>query len=123
MFYRLLPTLIKLGKIYIAESPLYEISTKDKIRFAYNEREKADILAEIGNAKYTIQRSKGLGENEPEMMSLTTMNPKTRRLIQITPEDEYKTSVMFNTLLGDDITARKDFISSYGAKYIDLADI
>ena len=123
MFYRLLPTLIKLGKIYIAESPLYEISTKDKIRFAYNDKEKAEILAEIGNAKYTIQRSKGLGENEPEMMSLTTMDPRTRRLIQITPEDEYKTSVMFNTLLGDDITARKDFISAYGAKYLDLADI
>ncbi len=123
MFYRLLPTLIKLGKIYIAESPLYEITSKDKIQFAYNEKEKNEILAELGNARYTIQRSKGLGENEPEMMSLTTMNPATRRLIQITPEDEVKTAVMFNTLLGDDIIARKDYISMYGAKYLDLADI
>lgn len=88
-----------------------------------NDKEKAEILAEIGNAKYTIQRSKGLGENEPEMMSLTTWIRERGRLIQITPEDEYKTSVMFNTLLGDDITARKDFISAYGAKYLDLADI
>ena len=124
MFYRLLPTLIKEGKVYIAESPLYEITTsKDKIYFAYSEAEKAKILEELGEQKYTIQRSKGLGENEPEMMWQTTMNPETRRLIQVNPTDEEETRIMFETLLGDDIVARKEFIAQNGAKYMDLADI
>ncbi len=123
MFYRLLPTLINLGKVYIAESPLYEIKVKDKSYFAYNEAEKTEIIAKIGDAKYTIQRSKGLGENEPEMMSFTTMSPATRRLIKIMPEDEAATLRMFETLLGDDILARKEFISTHGAEYIELADI
>ncbi len=123
VFYRLLPTLIKMGKVYIAESPLYEITSKSGIRFAYNEAEKAQILKEIEGEKYTIQRSKGLGENEPDMMNLTTMNPASRRLIRITPDDEQATYIMFNTLLGDDLAARKDYIARYGADYIDLADI
>ncbi len=123
MFYRLLPTLINLGKVYIAESPLYEITTKEKSYFAYNEAEKNEILEKIGDAKYMIMRSKGLGENEAEMMSYTTMAPETRRLIKIMPEDEAATLRMFNTLLGDDIVSRKEFISAHGAEYIDLADI
>ena len=123
MFYRLLPTLIRLGKVYIAESPLYEIKVGDKSRFAYNESEKNAILSEIGGVKYTLQRSKGLGENEPEMMAYTTMSPETRRLIKIMPENEAETLAMFNTLLGDDIYARKEFIAAHGAEYIDLADI
>ena len=124
MFYRLLPTLIKEGKIYIAESPLYEITTsKDKIYFAYNEAEKAEILAKLEGQKYTIQRSKGLGENEPEMMWQTTMNPETRRLIQVNPADEIETQRIFETLLGDDIVARKEFIAINGPRYMDLADI
>lgn len=123
MFYRLLPTLINLGKVYIAESPLYEIKVKDKSYFAYNEQEKTEILAKIGDVKYTLMRSKGLGENDPEMMAFTTMAPETRRLIKIMPEDEAATLRMFNTLLGDDILARKEFISVHGAEYIDLADI
>ncbi len=124
MFYRLLPTLIKEGKIFIAESPLYEItSAKDEIYFAYNENEKADILASLEGKKYTIQRSKGLGENEPKMMSQTTMHPATRRLIQISPTDEEATKIMFETLLGDDIASRKIFIAENGWKYMDVADI
>ena len=124
MFYRLLPTLIREGKVFIAESPLYEITTsKDKIYFAYSEAEKSKILEELGDQKYTIQRSKGLGENEPEMMWQTTMNPETRRLIQVNPTDEEETRIMFETLLGDDIVARKEFIAQNGAKYMDLADI
>ncbi len=123
MFYRLLPSLIKMGKVYIAESPLYEISSKSGIRFAYNEAEKAAILKEIEGEKHTIKRSKGLGENDPDMMNFTTMNPKSRRLIRINPEDEQSTYIMFNTLLGDDLAARKDYISKYGADYIDLADV
>jgi len=123
MLYRLLPTLIKEGKIYIAESPLYEITSGDKIQFAYDEKEKADILSKLGNAKYTIQRSKGLGENEADMMWQTTMSPATRRLIKILPEDEEKTFHMFNILLGDDLLGRKRFISENGHRYIDLADV
>ncbi len=123
MIYRLLPTLIREGRIYIAESPLYEITWKGGIEFAYNENEKRDILAKIGDNKYTIQRSKGLGENDAEMMAKTTMAPETRRLIRITPEDEDVTLAMFNTLLGDDIVSRKNYIAQHGAEYIDLADV
>ena len=124
LFYRLLPTLIKEGRIYIAESPLYEIkSKKNGTQFAYNEREKTEILKDIGDEKYKIMRSKGLGENEPDMMSKTTMNPASRRLIRINPEDETATYIMFNTLLGDDIAARKEYIAANGADYIELADV
>lgn len=123
LFYRLLPTLIKMGKIYIAESPLYEINSKDKTYFAYNESEKIKILGDIGNAKYTIQRSKGLGENEPDMMWQTTMNPATRRLIRVTETDAIRTAYIFDTLLGDDLQARKEFITENGNKYLSDIDI
>ena len=124
MFYRLLPTLIREGRVYIAESPLYEIESKKLgTQFAYNEKEKVDILKKIGDAPYKIMRSKGLGENEPDMMNQTTMNPASRRLIRIGPEDEKATYIMFNTLLGDDILARKAYIAAHGAEYIDLADV
>ncbi len=122
MFYRLLPTLIKEGRIYIAETPLYEITCGNDTHFAYSEAEKAEILEKIGDKKFTIQRSKGLGENDADMMSLTTMNPATRRLIRISPEDEEKTYQMFDVLLGDNILGRKDFIAKNGAKYLNLAD-
>lgn len=123
MLYRLTPTLIEQGYVYIAESPLFEITTKDKTYFAYTEKEKTDILAMIGDKKFKLDRSKGLGENEPEMMSLTTMNPDTRRLIKVTPDDMEATSVMFDMLLGDNLQGRKDYISEYGYKYLELADI
>lgn len=123
MLYRLVPTLIAEGKVYIAETPLYEITTKDNTYFAYDEKEKAEILDKIGNAKFTVQRSKGLGENNADMMSLTTMAPATRRLIRIMPEDEKKTFEMFDVLLGDNIEARKAFIAENGHRYIDAADI
>ncbi|MBQ3866745.1 MAG: DNA topoisomerase [Clostridia bacterium] len=122
MFYRLLPTLIREGKVYIAESPLYEISCKDETFFAYDEKEKARILEKIGDKKYTLQRSKGLGENEPDMMRLTTMAPETRRLVQIVPEDEEATRTMFEILLGDDLEGRKQYIAANGHLYVDLAD-
>ena len=123
MLYRLTPRLIEEGYVYIAESPLYEIISKGKTYFAYNEREKTDILSELGDAKPTINRSKGLGENDPEMMALTTMNPETRRLIRITPEDAESTFIAFDMLLGDNLAARKQHIADNGYKYIDLADI
>ncbi len=123
LFYRLLPTLLKEGKVFIAETPLFEITTKDKTLFAYNEFEKADILKRLGNEKYTLQRSKGLGENEPEMMWQTTMNPATRRLIAVTATDAAATELIFDTLLGDDLPARKRFIAENGARYMKDADI
>ena len=123
MLFRLAPTLIERGRVYIAESPLYEITTKDKTYFAYTEQEKAHALAQIGDAKYTIQRSKGLGENEPDMMWLTTMNPETRRLIRVTPCQAQETSNMFDLLLGDDLAGRKEFIAENGSRYLEMADI
>jgi len=125
IFYRLLPSLIQMGKIYIAESPLFEITVKDETYYAYNEPEKAEIVAklEAEGKKYTLQRSKGLGENTPEMMSKTTMDPATRRLIRVNPADAEETARMFETLLGDDLPARKEFIMQYGAQYWDTADV
>ena len=124
MIYRLMPTLIKEGKVYIAESPLYEIRYKDETWFCYTEKEKADVLAELGNVKYTIQRSKGLGENDADMMWLTTMNPKTRRLIKIEPDyNPEAVADKFDLLLGDNLQGRKDHIAENGYMYIDLADI
>ncbi len=123
MLYRLAPTLIEKGYVYIAESPLYEINTKDKTYFAYTEQEKTEALEKIGKEKYTIQRSKGLGENEPDMMWLTTMNPETRRLIKVTPSQAEATSQMFDLLLGDNLAGRKEYIAENGYQYLDLADI
>ena len=123
MLYRLVPTLIQEGKVYIAESPLYEITCKDKTYFAYTEKEKMQILAKLKGSKYTLQRSKGLGENEPEMMWQTTMNPETRRLIKIVPDDVEKTETMFDILLGDNIQGRKNFIEENGMRYLDMIDV
>ncbi|MBR3294301.1 MAG: DNA topoisomerase [Oscillospiraceae bacterium] len=123
MLYRLVPTLIREGYVYIAESPLYEIESKGKTYFAYSEREKAEILDGLGGAKASISRSKGLGENDPDMMWMTTMNPETRRLIKVMPEDAEHTAAVFDLLLGDDINGRKDHIAAFGAQYLDLADI
>ena len=123
MFYKLLPTLIEKGKIFIAESPLFEITSGGETYFAYNEQEKADILSKLGTKKYTLQRSKGLGENEPDMMWRTTMCPQTRRLIAVTPTDAEATARMFDVLLGDALADRKKFITDYGHLYIKDADI
>ncbi|MGN0526880.1 MAG: toprim domain-containing protein [Acutalibacteraceae bacterium] len=124
MIYRLMPTLIREGKVFIAESPLYEINSKGETWFAYTEKEKQDVLEQIGNAKYTIQRSKGLGENDADMMWLTTMNPKTRRLIKVNPDyvEEYMAE-KFELLLGDNLQGRKEYIAENGHLYLDLADI
>ena len=123
MLYRLVPTLIREGYVYIAESPLYEIECKGKTYFAYSDKEKAEIIASLGGAKHTINRSKGLGENDPEMMWLTTMNPETRRLIKVLPEDAERTAEIFDLLLGDNLNGRKDFIAKNGHKYLDFADL
>lgn len=123
MLYRLTPTLIREGYVYIAESPLFEITTKNRTYFAYDEKERVKILKMIEGEKYTLQRSKGLGENEAEMMALTTMNPDTRRIIRVSPEDAAATAEMFEMLLGDNLQGRKDYIAEHGGDYLDLADI
>lgn len=123
MIYRLTPALIEAGKVFIAESPLYEINCKNETYFAYTESEKQKFLEQIGDAKYTIQRSKGLGENEPDMMNLTTMNPATRRLIKVMPAEAEQTSRMFDLLLGDNLSGRKDYIAENGYRYLDVADV
>lgn len=122
MLYRLIPSLIQNHKIFIAESPLYEITHNKKTYFAYTEKEKAKLLSKFKDGKYNIQRSKGLGENEPDMMWQTTMNPETRRLVSIVPSDIEKTKEMFSVLLGDNLKGRKDFIEEFGHKYLDLAE-
>lgn len=123
MLYRLVPTLIQSGKVYIAESPLFEITCKGKTYFAYNEKEKMHIVARLADKKYTIQRSKGLGENEPEMMWQTTMNPESRRLIKVVPDDIREAELMFDLLLGDNLQGRKEFIEENGVRYMDMIDV
>ena len=123
MLYRLCPTLIQEGYVYIAESPLFEINSGDKTWFAYSEREKAEILKDLEGKKVKVDRSKGLGENDPDMMWLTTMNPETRRLIKVMPQTAEATAAMFDLLLGDNLQGRKDHIAENGYKFLDLADI
>ena len=123
MLYRLVPTLINEGYVYIAESPLYEIESKGKTYFAYSDREKAEIVESLKGAKASINRSKGLGENDPDMMWMTTMNPETRRLIKVMPEDAERMAQVFDLLLGDNLDGRKNHIAEFGYKYLDLADI
>ena len=127
MLYRLCPTLIREGYVYIAETPLFEITCKEKSGektwFAYSEKEKADILKKLEGKKVNVQRSKGLGENDPEMMWMTTMSPETRRLIRVLPEDAEETARVFALLLGDNLAGRKDYIAENGYKYLDMIDV
>ena len=127
MLYRLCPTLIREGYVYIAETPRFEITCREKggekTWFAYSEREKADILKELSGKKVNVQRSKGLGENDPEMMWMTTMNPETRRLIRVLPEDAEETARVFDLLLGDNLSGRKDYIAENGCRYLDMIDV
>ena len=123
MIYRLCPTLIRDGYVYIAETPLFEINCGEKTWFAYTDKEKNDIVAKLGNKKYKVDRSKGLGENDPEMMWLTTMNPEMRRLIKVMPSDVEQTAMVFDLLLGDNLQGRKDHITENGYKYLDDLDV
>ena len=123
MLYRLTPTLIQEGYVYIAESPLYEITCKEKTWFAYSDKERDEIVSSLAGKKFDVQRSKGLGENEPDMMWLTTMSPDTRRLIKVMPEDAQRTARIFEMFLGSDLQGRKDHIAETGYQYLELADI
>ena len=122
MLYRLVPTLIEESKVYIVESPLFEITCKDKTYFAYSDKERNDITAKL-NGKYTIQRSKGLGENEPDMLWQTTMNPATRKIIKVLPDEAKATMEMFDLLLGENLIGRKAHIETNGHKYLEMADV
>ena len=123
MLYRLTPTLIREGYVYIAETPLFEINCGEKTWFAYSDKEKNEIVKSLEGKKIKIDRSKGLGENDPDMMWLTTMNPETRRLIRVMPEDVGRTAAAFDLLLGDNLQGRKDHIAENGYKYLEMADI
>ena len=127
MLYRLCPTLIREGYVYIAETPLFEITYReknaDKTWFAYSEKEKANIVRQLEGKKFTVQRSKGLGENDPEMMWLTTMNPETRRLVRVLPDEAEETARVFDLLLGDNLAGRKDYIAENGHLYLDMIDV
>lgn len=123
MIYRLCPTLIREGYVYIAETPLFEIHSSEKTWFAYSDKEKADILKELEGKKVKVDRSKGLGENDPDMMWLTTMNPKTRRLIKVDSSGVKETARVFDLLLGDNLQGRKNYIAENGYKYLEMADI
>ena len=123
MIYRLVPTLIEAGKVFIAETPLFEITHKSGTYFAYSDAELSQVLAKLPDTKYKIQRSKGLGENDADMMWLTTMNPETRRLIRVEAEDAALTEKMFDLLLGDNLSGRKDFIAEFGDQYIEMTDV
>ena len=123
LFYRLLPTLLQKNKVFIAESPLFEISCGNDTYFAYNEQEKVEILKKLEGKKYIIQRSKGLGENEPDMMWQTTMNPATRRLVAVSPADAQQTEWMFDVLMGENLKERKRFIAENGSRYVKDADV
>jgi len=102
---------------------LFEITSKDKTYFAYDEFEKSEIMKKLEGQKYILQRSKGLGENEPQMMWQTTMNPETRRLIAVSPADTQETDEIFDILLGDNLSGRKEFITAHGWEYMKDADI
>ena len=123
MLWRLTPTLVREGYVYIAESPLYEITCREKTWYAYSDGEKNKIVQSLEGSKFAVNRSKGLGENSAEMMWLTTMNPETRRLIRVTPEDAERTAYYFDLLLGDDLAGRKQHIAEEGYRYLDMADI
>ena len=123
MLYRLTPTLIQEGYVYIAETPLFEINCGDNTWFAYSDKEKNEILKSLEGKKVKVDRSKGLGENDPDMMWMTTMNPETRRLIRVMPEDAERTAQVFDLLLGDNLQGRKDHIAENGYKYMDMVDV
>ena len=123
MLYRLTPTLIREGYVYIAETPLFEINCGEKTWFAYSDKEKNDIVKELEGKKFKIDRSKGLGENDPDMMWLTTMNPETRRLVKVLPDDAEETARVFDLLLGDNLSGRKEYIAENGHKYMDMIDV
>ena len=126
MLYRLVPTLIQEEKVFIAESPLFEITADGETHFAYNESQKNEIMKQLEEKeakRISMQRSKGLGENEPDMMWRTTMNPETRRLIKVLPADSTEMEYKFNLLLGDNLSGRKEYIQENSSKYLEMADV
>lgn len=117
-FYRFLRPLIENGFVYIAQPPLYKISRGNKIAYAYEEEELDELKVEFGD-RFNVQRYKGLGEMNPEQLWDTTMDPETRTLIQVTIDDAMEADVIFETLMGDEVAPRREFIQ-VNAEYADL---
>lgn len=122
MIYRLVPSLLKAGKVYIVETPLYEIKygkSRDKKVYAFDDTERDKILSKlrangVKDTQIKIKRMKGLGEADAATMAETTMNPKNRRLVRVKyPKDDTELKVLLNALMGDDIDSRKSLISGY----------
>lgn len=121
-FYRYMRPLIEYGFVYLAQPPLYKITAGKNISYAYNDAQKAEILAKLENKNnISIQRYKGLGEMDPEQLWETTMDPAVRKMLQVQIDDIASCDTVFATLMGEDIEPRHDFIQE-NAKYANNID-